>query len=122
MVTRTYDGAYSDSPAVERSGSNYLGEQIFLWVAWAAAFAFWAFSMQTAIGIMGAIMSSPATVMGAVDLGGIEFVLFSGVGVLVVALAIAYGAARWATRDRSLDPVTEAATAKLYDEGARPLA
>ena len=126
MVTRTYDGTYSDTMAanaeVEQRSSGYVGEQIFLWVAWVAAFGFWAFSMQTAFGIMDAIFTTPATVMGAVDLGGIEFALMSIVGVLVLGIAIAYGAARYATRDRSLDPVTEAATAKLYDEGPRPRA
>jgi hypothetical protein len=121
MITRTYDDTYSDS-AAGRAPVTYVGEQIFLWIAWVAVFGFWAFSMQTAFGIMDAIFTTPATVMGGVDLGGIEFAIFSGLGVVVVALAIAYGAARWATRDRSLDPVTEAATAKLYDEGARPRA
>ena len=36
-------------------------------------------------------------------------------GMVILGLAIAYGLYRYSTRDKRLDPVTEASTARLYD-------
>lgn len=100
----------------ERLPYSDVGAQIFLWIIWVAAFAFWAFFMMADLGIMRDVMAGgPGTVMGGVDLGGGGFVMMSVVGVVVLGIAIAYGAARWATRDRSKDPLTEASTAALYN-------
>ena len=41
------------------------------------------------------------------------------VGVVALGAAIGWGALRWATRDKRLDPITEASTAALYDGVAR---
>jgi hypothetical protein len=126
MITRSHDGSSSDSIAEVRDASRRpyadVGANVFLWIAWAIAFAFWAFSMQTTVGILEDIATTPASVMGAVDLGGIGFAIMTIGAVIVLGAAIAWGAERWATRDRSLDPVTEAATARLYDDAGRPRA
>ena len=48
--------------------------------------------------------------------GGVSWLMITFVGGLIVlGGALAYGAYRYATRDKSLDPVTEAATHALYD-------
>jgi hypothetical protein len=126
MVTRSYDGSYAadtDPRAATRSDERRtyrdVGAQIFIWVAWALAFAFWAFTMSSFFGILQAIASAPADgLMGGVDFGGAGFVLIDVVaGLIVLGLVLIYGAARWATRDRSLDPLTEASTARLYNDG-----
>ncbi|HEX3700678.1 MAG TPA: hypothetical protein VHV27_08400 [Phenylobacterium sp.] len=124
MVTRSYDGGYAvdaDPRAAERVEARRtyrdVGAQIFVWVAWSLAFAFWAFTMSSFFGILQAIASNPpGGLMGGVDSGGANLILWV-LGLIVLGLVIAYGAARWATRDRALDPVTEASTARLYDEG-----
>jgi hypothetical protein len=126
MATDTYsDGTTTyEMRTLERdraeTGYRSVGEQIFLWVAWTAAFAFWAFSMSTFFGILDAIAASPpGGLMGGMDAGGAGFLLMTVVGVAALGLIIAYGAVRWATRDKSLDPVTEASTAALYDAEER---
>jgi hypothetical protein len=125
-MTRSYDGSYSnsitDTRDVSRHGYADVGANIFIWIAWVVAFAFWAFSMQTAVGIIQDIAETPASVVGNVDLAGIGFAIMTIGAVVVLGLAIAWGAERWATRDKSLDPLTEAATARLYDEAGRPRA
>lgn len=57
--TSTYDARTTDREVAAREGYQHAGEQIFLWVAWTLAFAFWAFSMSTAMGIMEAIAARP---------------------------------------------------------------
>ncbi|MDB5495850.1 MAG: hypothetical protein JWP86_3187 [Phenylobacterium sp.] len=111
----SYDARTTDGEAA-RDSYRSAGEQIFLWVAWTLAFAFWAFSMSTAVGILDAIAARPpGGLEGGVDPGGGGVFLMSVVAVVLLGIAIAYGAARWATRDKRLDPVTEASTAALYD-------
>ena len=126
MPTDTYsDGTeIYETRAIDRdrAASSYrsVGEQIFLWLAWTAAFAFWAFSMSSFFGIFDAIAAGPpGGLRGGVDAGGAGFFLISVVGVVALGLIIAYGAVRWATRDRSLDATTEASTAALYDAEER---
>lgn len=93
----------------------------FLWVAWAAAFAVWAFFMTTFFGIMEAIGRGGAgTLRGGVDMSGAGYLLMDVVGgVIVLGAVLAWGMARWATRDKRRDPITEAATAELYDTAGR---
>lgn len=128
MATQPYaDGTttatYRDASEAGRARRAYadVGAQIFLWIAWVAAFGVWAFFMSVDVGIVRAIQAGGHnTLMGGVDAGGAGFVLMDVVGGLVVlGVAIAYGAARWATRDRSRDPMTEAATAEIYDAAER---
>jgi hypothetical protein len=94
------------------------GPTIFVWIAWALAAAFWALTMTTAAGILQATGNGagPGPTGGAVDAGGAGWGLINVVGVTILGLAIAYGAYRYATRDRKKDPMTEASTAALYDE------
>ena len=104
----------------ERRGYSGAGEQVFLWIAWVLAFAVFAFFMQVDVGIMQAIQEGgPNSLMGGLDSGGASYFIIYVLGVIVLGMAIAYGAARWATRDRSRDPLTEAATRELYDAAAR---
>lgn len=109
-------------PADERNDyaettSGGVAGQIFLWVAWALAAAFWAFALTTGVGILS--MGGPATNgpgPGEVDAGGVGWMLINVIGGLVIlGLAIAYGAYRYATRDKRNDPITEAATHAEYD-------
>lgn len=127
MVTRTYDGTYADhayaaDEAVdERAPYRDVGATIFLWIAWAVAFAFWAFSMSTFFGILHAIADHGAGgLMGGVDMGGAGYAVIDVIGgVIVLGLALIYGLARYATRDKAMDPITEAATKDLYDHAGR---
>ena len=122
MATGPYDDAYRaegrrelDAPR-ERS----VGELVFIWIAWALAAAFWGMTMTTIMGIVRSVMAPGPGVTGNADAGGIAWVLIDVVGGLVLlGLAMAYGAWMFAHRNRALDPVGEAATAELYDRSER---
>jgi len=114
-----YGGTYRDETYSEEGRSSYrdVGAQIFLWLAWAVAFAFWVFSMTIDAGIVRALaQGGHNTLAGGLDSSGSLYFLIGVFGFFVLGVAIAYGAARWATRDKRLDPTTEAATAQIYDE------
>jgi hypothetical protein len=122
--TTTYDSRY-DSRAHEATApvSAYrdpAGTAV-LWIGWALAFAFWVFAMSTFFGILEAIgRGGPGSIMGGIDAGGAGFLLMDVIGgVIVLGIALAWGMARWATRDKRQDAVTEAATAALYNEVER---
>jgi hypothetical protein len=105
-----------DLGGYEDTGSGVAGKA-FLWVAWAAAALFWGFMLTTGVGILKA-GNNPALHAGgaAADAGGLGFLLMDVIGGLfILGLAIAWGAWRWASRDKSMDPMTEAATAATYD-------
>jgi hypothetical protein len=111
---------YAHSRAEARLQSDYvphhLGSTLFLWVAWALAAAFWAATATTAMGILQAAASPTPAPAGGADAGGVGWALIDVVGgMIVLGLAIAYGMYRYATRDKRLDPVTEASTAALYN-------
>jgi len=89
---------------------------IFLLVAWLAAAAFWAFSLQIDFGILSAVQHPTVGAQPTVMTGGLQVALMTVVGVVVLGLALAYGLARYVTRDRRNDPITEATTAALYDQ------
>ena len=114
--TARYDNR-RDIDVVERGGYRDLGAQIFLWMAWTLAFAFWALTMSSFIGILKALGSgAPGGIQGGADAGGAGFMLMDVVGGLVgLGLLIAWGMARSASRDKRLDASTEASTAALYD-------
>jgi hypothetical protein len=125
MATSTYideTTPYATTPRREAHAGAYVahesvGGMVFLWLAWALAAAFWAFTFTTALGIMEAV-SHPVTTTGAggADAGGVQFALIDVVGgVVVLGLAIAYGLYRYSTRDKMMDPVTEVTTKALYD-------
>jgi len=103
--TARYDTA-SPVDVIERRPVGDAGAQIFIWVAWAAAFAFWALAMSTFFGIM-------STIGG----GGLLIALIVG---LVVLAAITWGLNRRSRRDGRRNPATEASTAALYNGAARP--
>jgi hypothetical protein len=92
------------------------GGLIFLWVAWLLAGAFWLFSFGIDVGILKAVQHPFAQVNGSAGASGVGWMLIDVVGVLVVGLALLYGLARYTTRNRRNDPVTEATTAALYDQ------
>jgi hypothetical protein len=116
-----YDRRADVEVAQASSGYRDPAGTAFIWIAWALAFAFWAFSMGTFFGILGALRrGGPGTIMGGVDAGGAGFMLMDVIGgVIVLGAALAWGMARWATRDKRRDPITEAATAELYDSVER---
>jgi len=88
----------------------------FLWVAWAVTAAwFFPFALRTSVGILEATGRTDAMPGGAVDAGGMSLVMLEVVGVVILGLALAYGAFRYATRNRALDPIGEAATKAQYD-------
>lgn len=110
--------AYSDGRAANADAlrERSVGEHIFIWIGWALAAAFWGATMTTFFGIIRAVQQPTPGAMGATDAGGVGFLLMDVVGGLVVlGLAIAFGMFQFARRNRSLDPVTEASTARLYD-------
>jgi len=127
MVTRTYDGTYTsdtypaDATVTERAEYRDVGATIFLWVAWTLAFAFWALFMSSFFGILHDIAAAgPGSLMGGVDMGGGGYAVMDVVGgVVILGLVLIYGMARYATRDKAMDPVTEAATRDLYDHPGR---
>jgi hypothetical protein len=132
MATRTYDGTYTpdsyasdayaaDTATSERAPYRDVGATIFLWVAWALAFAFWALFMSSFFGILHDIAAAgPGSLMGGVDMGGAAYAVIDVIGgVIVLGLALIYGMARYATRDKAMDPITEAATKDLYDHAGR---
>ena len=115
MAVRPYDDTDAGYGADTERGS--VGAKIFIWVAWALAAAFWAFSLATGAGILGAL-GAPSNGPGAgeADVGGVSWLLINFIGgVIILGGAIAYGAYRYASRDKSRDPATEAATHALYD-------
>lgn len=123
MAVRPYsdldDAAYvserRDETYVETTSGGVAGK-IFLWVAWALAAAFWAFSLTTGIGIINSIGPASGPGPGEADAGGVSWMLINLVGgVLILGGALAYGAYRYATRDKSKDAMTEAATHAEYD-------
>ena len=110
MAIETSEAARPGREAAPRERS--LGEHVFLWLAWALAAAFWGGAMTAFFGILhDAALPSPAPVAGGVGSGAAYFVG----GIVVLGVAIATGAYMTARRDRRMDPVTEAATARLYD-------
>lgn len=102
-----YDTA-SRVEVVQRRSARDVGAQIFLWLAWALAFGFWAMTMSSFFGIMRTIGSG----------GGVLLIALVG-GVALLAAAI-WGAARRSSRDGRRDPATEASTAALYNGAQRP--
>jgi hypothetical protein len=101
----------------DRAARRTTGSTIFVWIAWALAAAFWVASLTTGIGILQATGDGTGQALnaGEVDAGGAGWGLMNFVGVAILGLALAYGAYRYATRNRRNDPVTEASTAALYD-------
>ena len=80
------------------------------------AAAFWGLTMTTFFGIIRAVQQPSPAPAGGVDAGGVGYFLISVVGGLVVlGLAIAFGMYQFARRNKALDPMTEASTARLYD-------
>jgi hypothetical protein len=92
-----------------------LGATIFVWVAWAAAAFFWGVTLTTAFNILGTPAPAQALGPGEADAGGVGWGLMNFVGVIILGMAIAYGAFRYFTRDKRKDPMTEASTHALYD-------
>lgn len=92
-----------------------VGATIFIWLAWAAAAFFWGATLTTAVNILGSPAPAQSVGPGEVDSGGIGWGLMNFIGVIILGLAIAYGAFRYLTRDKRKDPMTEAATHALYD-------
>lgn len=119
MAVRPYSDL--DNPARERrdepveTTAGGVGGQIFLWVAWALAAAFWAFTLATGIGILNAAGPAAAPGPDEVGAGGLGWGLINIVGAVVLGLALAYGVFRYFTRDKRRDPMTEAATRAEYD-------
>jgi hypothetical protein len=119
----TYDARHDGGAAGTSSTSTYRDPAgtAFLWVTWALAFAFWAFFMMVFFGILEAIAhGGPGSIRGGFDAAGGGFLFMDVIGgIVLLGGAIAWGMARWATRDKRRDALTEAATAELYDSVER---
>ncbi|WP_395670342.1 hypothetical protein [Phenylobacterium sp.] len=119
MASTAYSDTYPTRPTLHlpTKAQPGVGVTAFLWLAWAAIAAFWGFSLTTGIGIISALghpaNSGPGP--GEADVGGVGWGLMNVVGVAILGAALAYGAYRYATRDRGKDAMTEASTAALYD-------
>jgi hypothetical protein len=107
-------GAYESADAHAHRDRS-LGEHVFIWIAWACAAFFWGLTTTVFFGILHAVSQPTPPVAGAVDAGGAGFVLTTIVGVVVLGAGIAFGSYTTARRNRRLDPMTEAATAAIYD-------
>ncbi|MGA0604756.1 hypothetical protein ACO2Q0_02045 [Phenylobacterium sp. VNQ135] len=110
-----YDTGYERRHEVVETTSGGVGGKIFLWVAWALAAAFWAFTLTAGVGILNSMGSANGPGPGEVDAGGVGWGLMNVVGVVVLGLALAYGAYRYFSRDKRTDALTEAATRAEYD-------
>jgi hypothetical protein len=108
--TARYDRA-SHVDIVERRPIGDAGAEIFIWVAWTLAFAFWALTMSTSFGILSALNS------GAPDgvPGGATSLALVVAGVVVVGALLIWAMTRWSGRGRGMDAATEASTAALYN-------
>jgi len=112
---RAYVNERRDDAYVETTSPG-VGGQIFLWVAWALAAAFWAFSLTTGIGIINSLGPASGPAAGEADVGGISWMLINFIGgVVILGGALAYGVYRYATRNKANDALTEAATHAEYD-------
>lgn len=111
MAVRPYSDLGHDRSA-DRSGGG-AGAMIFLWSAWAIAAAFWAAVLTTGVGILRS--TGGASASADVGFSGGAWALMNMVGATILGLALAYGALRYFTRDKRMDPVTEAATRQEYD-------
>ena len=109
-VNNQWPGGFGGSITIQNTSSS-------AWTSWTLAFAFWALTMSSFIGILKALGSgAPGGIQGGADAGGAGFMLMDVVGGLVgLGLLIAWGMARSASRDKRLDASTEASTAALYD-------
>ena len=102
--------------SIDAPSQRSLGEHVFIWIAWAMAAAFWGATTTTFLGILRAVSQPSPAGTGGADFGGIAWLLIDVVGgLLLLGLALAYGSAMYARRSLRLDPVSEAATAALYD-------
>jgi hypothetical protein len=93
----------------------------FLWIALLINVAwFSAFAVSTASGILSSTPRA-AALSGDVPVsaGGAQWALIEVIGAGLLALALAYAAFRYYTRDRSLDPAAEAAARDIYDNARR---
>jgi hypothetical protein len=123
MAVRPYSDLDDAAYVSERQDDSYgettsggVAAKIFLWVAWALAAAFWAFSLTTGIGIINSIGPANGPGPGEADAGGVSWLLINFVGgVLILGGALAYGAYRYSTRNKGNDALTEAATHAEYD-------
>lgn len=123
MAVRPYsdldDRAYANErrdDAYAETTSGGVGAKIFLWVAWALAAAFWGFSLSTGIGIINSVGPADGPGAGETGFGGISWMLINFIGgVVILGGALAYGAYRYATRNKANDALTEAATHAEYD-------
>ena len=98
-----------------RPERNVLWVLLILNLAW-----FTPFAVSTGSGIMQALMRSPAWVEGAPGASGAGYLLMDIGGAVVLGLAIAWGLFRYSTRNRALDPLTEAATREQYEHPNAP--
>ena len=114
MPTHTQHDSSSRLQEGRAGGSS--PEQAFVWVFLILALAVQ--TMFTAMYFRG-LMSSRAPFLagpsGAVDAGGASWILMDVFGALLLGLGLAYGLFRYYTRDKRLDPLTEAATRDAYE-------
>ena len=93
-----------------------VGEHIFIWIAWAAAAAFWGGTVTTMVEIFRTVGQPLPTVAALGAPAGSAYLILVVTAFLALALAMAYASIRSATGSGA---VGEAATAALYDSVER---
>jgi hypothetical protein len=108
---------HSTSQASQETRANgSSAEHAFLWIVLILALAVWVpFTVIVDSAILAAASSITFRGEGAADAGGIGWILIDIVGPMLLALGLAYGLYRYHTRDRRLDPLTEAATRDAFE-------
>lgn len=104
-----------ENVTLERGSYGGGAARIVLWLFLLAALGFFLpFAWMVDTGIMTSTRT-PVPSASPVDAGGVGWLLQTVGGVVVLGAVLA-GAAAWtATRNRAKDPMTEAATAAIYD-------
>jgi hypothetical protein len=104
-------GAYGGA-----AGERSMGAQIFIWIGWALAAAFWGASMTILAGILRDVGQPVSAPHAPGTAGGAGYLIFVIIAFVVFALSLAYG---WLQTSRlgRFGGRGEAATAALYDQG-----
>ncbi len=101
----------------QKRDPGYLVLTLLLFIAVAG---FLPVATMTGGGILQAVADGGAAASAGTPPSAIPYLLIDVVGVVLLGLGLAYGVYRYHTRDRRLDPLTEAATKAQYDEKSGP--
>lgn len=121
MPTLRPDGIHGEETAEPRGGYG-VGSLVVLFFLLAAIAFFLPFAVISGNSILQAVSHDPAAqqdIAAGAEGGGLSWMLIDVIGVGVLGAAIAWGMLRNQSRDRRMDPVTEAATREGYRNAGR---